>query len=74
MAASKLAAKYNVNVMRHGLTRRDRKYHAFRGGNGTGEPVVSIAEAYTLAGLDCYLAKKVARGALSVNSNAAESK
>lgn len=63
MTAAKLAAKYNLNVMR--ISRPSKKgrdmsyYTAFRGGNGTGEPVVNVANAFTLAALDRRLAKQL---------------
>jgi len=57
MTREQLQKKHNVNIIRTGYGRHDRKYHAFLGGNGTGEPVVDLAKADTLGGLDRKLAK-----------------
>jgi hypothetical protein len=48
--AKAIAAKYGVNVMKVGFGKR-AKWMAFRGGNGTGNPVQDIAQAYSLAAL-----------------------
>lgn len=62
MTKETVARKFGVNVMRHErpMKRGKRRsyYTAFRGGNGTGEPVVEVARAYTLAAL----ARKLAKG------------
>lgn len=51
----RLAERFGVNVLRIGRPkkgRRNRSYWvAYRGGNGTGVPVVSLAEAFTLDAL-----------------------
>ena len=47
MTSKKVAAKYDVHVRKIGWGER-AKWVAFRGGNGTGMPVVDIAEACSL--------------------------
>lgn len=46
-----------INLMRHGNTKKRVKWHAWYGGNGTGEPVVSVAEAYHLVELEKRIQK-----------------
>ena len=52
MTAQTIRDKYRVNVMKFGWTAKTSKWVAFKGGNGTGEPVVEIAEAYHLVELE----------------------
>jgi len=59
MRAKTIADKFGVNVMKVGHGKR-AKWVAFRGGNGTGEPVVDVATAYHLAELAKRVAKAVA--------------
>ncbi len=59
MTAEKIRKKYNVSVMKFGYGKR-AKWHAYRGGNGTGAPVEEIAEAYHLVELAKRVAKKLA--------------
>lgn len=52
MTSKTIAAKYNVNVRKSTVGPvKHHKWHAFLGGNGTGEPVVMVAKAYGLAEL-----------------------
>jgi hypothetical protein len=66
MTMKQIEAKYNVNVIRTRSSRHNcNKYAAFLGGNSTGEPVVEVAEAYTLVTLavrtERYFAKKAGK-------------
>jgi hypothetical protein len=55
MKAKTIAEHFNVHVMRIG-----GQWHAFRGGWGTGEPVVDIAKAYRTDTLWQRVAKALA--------------
>lgn len=59
MTAKSVAAKYGVSVMKVGYGQR-AKWVAYRGGNGTGEPVVNVAESYTLVTLTTRIARSLA--------------
>lgn len=48
MTAKRLAEQFGVNITKVGLLKREQRYVAHTGGNSTGQPVVEIAEAYTL--------------------------
>lgn len=61
MTAEKIAKKFGVNVMQVGSTKRARKWVAFRGGNGTGLPVVDIAQAFNLVELVRRLEAKLGK-------------
>jgi hypothetical protein len=67
MTAKTIETRFNVNVMRIKQPIKkgvDRSYWiAFRGGNGTGEPVVDIAEARTLVTLAVRVERALAKSA-----------
>lgn len=57
MTAAKLANKYNVNVYKFGNMKKNQKWVAYQGGNGTGLPVIDVAEAYRLEELEKRIKK-----------------
>ena len=58
MTSKKIENDYTVNVMKIGWGKRSY-WTAFRGGNGSGLPVIEIANAYTLRALAVRVARKV---------------
>jgi hypothetical protein len=56
MTSKMIQTKHGVNVMKVGYGNR-QKWVAFRGGNGTGQPVVDIAQAYHLVELEKRISK-----------------
>jgi hypothetical protein len=60
MTTQSVSKKFNVNIIRRASKGGGIWYTAYRGGNGTSEPVVDIAEAMTLRMLSLRLERKVA--------------